>query len=217
MAIEQQTYEINVDENSLILMNEEDIAESLAGPNQLVFPYRNVKKTLFNYLDTLEKSNRFYSIVLYSKDVQLLFEDLKSLLLWVPAAGGVIENHEKKILMIFRKGFWDLPKGKLDSNEKSKSAAVRECMEETGLHNISLHSKLAETWHIYREKSNQRALKRTKWYFMSYADHETPIPQIEENIEIIEWLTFEEAMQKKPIHKNILLVLQKYQEMKGTS
>ena len=42
---------------------------------------------------------------------------------------------------------------------------MRECEEETGLHALVLGDKLAETYHIYREKNNARALKKQMVYF----------------------------------------------------
>jgi hypothetical protein len=38
----------------------------------------------------------------------------------IEAAGGLVKNKENKILMIFRRGKWDLPKGKLDKGEKNR-------------------------------------------------------------------------------------------------
>ena len=32
----------------------------------------------------------------------------------VKAAGGLVMNKEGKLLFIYRKGIWDLPKGKVD-------------------------------------------------------------------------------------------------------
>jgi 8-oxo-dGTP pyrophosphatase MutT (NUDIX family) len=42
------------------------------------------------------------------------------------AAGGLVLNEDKEILMIFRRGFWDLPKGKLDPDETIEHCALRE-------------------------------------------------------------------------------------------
>src|SRR4026209_2051160 len=56
----------------------------------------------------------------------------------VRAAGGFIENENKELLMIFRKGKWDLPKGKLDKGETLEECVVREVKEETGLKTVQL-------------------------------------------------------------------------------
>jgi 8-oxo-dGTP pyrophosphatase MutT (NUDIX family) len=210
----QQTYKINIEGRALILMDEELLAESGPGSNQLALPYRGVKNTLFQYLDTLEKSNRFESILLYSNDVNTLLEDLKSLVMWIPAAGGVIENKDDSILLIFRKGYWDLPKGKLDTQETSKGAALRECEEETGLSNLFLGKKIYESWHLYREKNGQRALKKTKWFAMNYQGNQIPKPQLEEDIIEVAWIHPEQALLKEPMYENIKSVIQSFMRFK---
>ena len=43
----------------------------------------------------------------------------------VKAAGGLVTNKKGQILFIFRKGVWDLPKGKLDSGERLDTTALR--------------------------------------------------------------------------------------------
>ena len=48
------------------------------------------------------------------------------------ASGGVVFNNNK-LLMIYRNGFWDLPKGKMEINESELDCAVREVEEEGGV------------------------------------------------------------------------------------
>ncbi len=43
----------------------------------------------------------------------------------VEAAGGLVLNEKGEVLMIFRRGSWDLPKGKIDPNESVETAAIR--------------------------------------------------------------------------------------------
>src|ERR1035438_8481442 len=59
----------------------------------------------------------------------------------VKAGGGVVENGSKdkmEILMIYRRGKWDLPKGKLDAGEAIEECAIREVKEETGIKTVIL-------------------------------------------------------------------------------
>ena len=51
---------------------------------------------------------------------------------FIQAGGGLVENEKGEILFMFRKGKWDLPKGKLDPGESYESCALREVQEETG-------------------------------------------------------------------------------------
>ena len=67
----------------------------------------------------------------------------------ITAAGGLVLNPNTEILMIFRRGHWDLPKGKLDEGETIVSCAVREVQEETGLSDIHVDQFLLMTKHTY--------------------------------------------------------------------
>jgi 8-oxo-dGTP pyrophosphatase MutT (NUDIX family) len=104
------------------------------------------------------------------------------------AAGGLVTNPEGQILWIFRRGFWDLPKGKLDEGETIQTCAVREVEEETGIKNIRLHELLKFTNHTYFDTHlNQEVVKRTYWFHMSISKEQKGIPQETEDIEKIEW------------------------------
>ena len=108
----------------------------------------------------------------------------------IEAAGGVV-NHQNKILFIFRRDKWDLPKGKIDPGETPEITALREVEEETGLVNLSIKTKLPPTWHIYQSKygktSNQWILKKTYWFEMEHTGSGKIVPQSEEYIELIKW------------------------------
>ena len=104
------------------------------------------------------------------------------------AAGGLVTNPQGQILWIYRRGFWDLPKGKLDEGETIQTCAVREVAEETGIKGIQLHEILKFTNHIYFDKYlNQEVVKRTYWFHMTIPTVQSGVPQITEDIEKIEW------------------------------
>ena len=104
------------------------------------------------------------------------------------AAGGLVTNPQGQILWIFRRGFWDLPKGKLDEGETIQTCAVREVTEETGINNIRLNELLKFTNHTYFDKYlNEEVVKRTYWFHMTIPTEQSGIPQISEDIEKIEW------------------------------
>ena len=112
----------------------------------------------------------------------------------ITAAGGLVQNNEGAFLLIFRRGFWDLPKGKLDAGELIPECAVREVREETGLQTITLESFICMTTHAYFDTWLQKdVLKETHWYAMKASSllPETLIPQTEEDIEKIEWVPVE--------------------------
>jgi len=105
----------------------------------------------------------------------------------VLAAGGLVENEKKEWLLIFRRGKWDLPKGKLDKGEKLEDCAIREVEEETGLKNIKLLSPLILTYHVYYEGS-RFILKESQWFRMKVSGDQSFHPQTEEDITAIKWV-----------------------------
>jgi len=112
----------------------------------------------------------------------------------ITAAGGLVQNSDGAFLLIFRRGFWDLPKGKLDPGELIPECAVREVQEETGLQTISLGEFICMTTHTYIDTWLQKeVVKQTHWYSMKATalDTEKLIPQTEEDIEKIEWVLME--------------------------
>jgi 8-oxo-dGTP pyrophosphatase MutT (NUDIX family) len=120
-----------------------------------------------------------------------LFEEIKKQLRNVTAAGGLVRNDLKQLLMIYRRGRWDLPKGKLETDEPVEDAAIREVIEETGLLNLTITGKARETWHIYKEY-NELILKDTHWYHMQTSDNHEVVPQVEEGIIQVEWVSKKE-------------------------
>ena len=104
----------------------------------------------------------------------------------IPAAGGIILNEKDDILFMFRRGKWDLPKGKLDKGESREHCAVRETEEETGLKNVKIKAPLITTYHTYDE-NGKHILKETYWYLMSASGKQELIPQATEQIEKVEW------------------------------
>jgi 8-oxo-dGTP pyrophosphatase MutT (NUDIX family) len=113
--------------------------------------------------------------------------------LLVKAGGGLVRNGEGKYLFIFRRGIWDLPKGKLDPGETIEQCAVREVGEETGLRSVQLEAPLLVTYHTYDE-NGKHILKESHWFRMKAADLAGLKPQQEEQITELRWVDGE-AMQ----------------------
>lgn len=110
----------------------------------------------------------------------------------IKAGGGLVLNEKNEILLIFRKGKWDLPKGKLDKGELIEACAVREVEEETGLKNVKLITPQQVTYHTYHE-GTRFILKEAYWYTMNVKGNQSLIPQTEEGIEEIRWVTKKEV------------------------
>ena len=108
------------------------------------------------------------------------------------AGGGVVVNEKNQVLFIYRRKKWDLPKGKLDPGEDIKACAIREVMEETGIRNLTIGKLIIVTTHSYEEKGLNMQ-KETHWFEMkaSTIDNSILTPQLEEEIEKIEWVSLE--------------------------
>ncbi len=105
----------------------------------------------------------------------------------VKAAGGLVLNDTGEVLMMLRRGKWDLPKGKLDPGESLETCAVREVQEETGLQDVHIEAPLLITYHTYDE-SGKHILKESHWYLMKAPGQQPLVPQSEEQITTLEWV-----------------------------
>ena len=108
------------------------------------------------------------------------------------AAGGFVQNENGEVLMMYRRGKWDLPKGKQEKNESAADCALRETEEETGLKNIKLTGHLIHTYHTYHEGS-YFILKETSWFRMKVQGSQKLIPQTEEDISKLVWVNQDEV------------------------
>lgn len=127
------------------------------------------------------------------------------------AAGGLVFNEKKQLLMIFRREKWDLPKGKLDKGEKIEDCALREVEEETGLKELVLKKFAGLTYHEYFDKySNQNVIKETHWYEMFAPGDQPLIPQTDEDIQEIEWVDEQHTHEKlNNTYPNIIEIVEK--------
>lgn len=103
------------------------------------------------------------------------------------AAGGLVYNEEGALLMIYRRGYWDLPKGKIEEGEATAAAAMREVEEETGVHSLRIEGHVSDTYHTYFMYENY-VLKKTYWYKMATDFKDTLIAQTEEDISEVRWV-----------------------------
>ncbi len=86
-----------------------------------------------------------------------LLEEMHDIYQPIDAGGGVVVNEHGQILMIYRRGKWDLPKGKRDDGEDIAACALREVSEETGLQKLELAEKIGDTYHIYAQSKKKLA------------------------------------------------------------
>jgi 8-oxo-dGTP pyrophosphatase MutT (NUDIX family) len=152
----------------------------------LFYKYRN-SEDLRDLITLYKQLSKIDSLYIFHTDVEELRNAFRSCFIPINAAGGLIKNTNNEYLLIYRRGKWDLPKGKLDKGESFENAALREVEEECGISGMQIVKPLISTYHTYPYKDGT-ALKRTCWYEMDYEGSETPQPQTEEDIEEIRWV-----------------------------
>ena len=135
-----------------------------------------------------QKLSRIENLYIFHTDIEELREAFRACFIPLEAAGGLVKNKEGKFLLIYRRGKWDLPKGKLDKGESKESAALREVEEECGIQDLRIESPLLSTYHTYTFKKGI-ALKKTSWYEMYYEGNSELIPQKEEDITEVKWVS----------------------------
>ncbi|MDR2890296.1 MAG: NUDIX domain-containing protein, partial [Alistipes sp.] len=134
--------------------------------------------TIERVLKALDDTHR---LTVWSPDAEALFEGFCARFTPVEAAGGVVfcgdgasdgsRTSGERVLMIRRRGFWDLPKGHREEGESLPECAAREVSEESGLAEASLEvgAEIADTLHFYwYERAARWEMKRTTWYAMRY-------------------------------------------------
>jgi 8-oxo-dGTP pyrophosphatase MutT (NUDIX family) len=112
----------------------------------------------------------------------------------IAAAGGCVMRDRfghREILLIHRRGAWDLPKGKVDAGESAAVCAVRDVREEVGIEAVELVRPLGETIHGYPEE-DRFMVKTTYWFEMTTTGQRFH-PQEEEGIDAVEWVPWKEA------------------------
>ncbi|MEJ8801906.1 NUDIX hydrolase [Pontibacter sp. H249] len=162
----------------------------------------------------VKKLKKLKSLTLVADKKKRLIAHLKDQFKIVKAAGGLVIKDDK-ILMMYRLGVWDLPKGKLDKKEKVKAGALREVEEECNIQ-VEVLEKLPKTWHSYAYKG-KKILKKTSWFLMNCTDDSLMKPQAEEFIEEVRWMTPEEVMEVLPnAYTSISFIVRHYLQSQKT-
>lgn len=128
------------------------------------------------------------------------------------AYGGYVSNAKGELLMIRRKGLWDIPKGKPEAGETPEQTALREVEEETAVKPLELKAWHGLTWHIF-ERGGRIFLKKNVWYIMMSSYTGQLQPQLEESITEARWVSREEYPEmRKKIYPSLLRLTDQYWE-----
>jgi ADP-ribose pyrophosphatase YjhB (NUDIX family) len=153
------------------------------------------------------ESAKIHAGVFFHTDVDAVLKAFKKKLVLIKAAGGLVHTAENNVLLIFRHGKWDLPKGKLDENEDLETCAVREIKEETGLTDAKIEQPLCITYHTYHQEG-KHILKESHWYLLKAPKQANLLPQLEEDIDKCEWVAIDKvASYMENTHASIIDVV----------
>ena len=181
-----QKYKVFIGESVILFRNE---AENEAVFNtELTNPKVEDWAEIISDLETSERQ------VLIDGNLSSNWNNFISNYKLIEAAGGLVRNQNGDWLFIYRNGMWDLPKGKLEKGESIEECAVREVAEECGIAEPTIIKPLSTTYHTYTLKG-ERILKPTYWYLMKSADTSELIPQTEEGITEVKWITTKDAIE----------------------
>ena len=144
-------------------------------------------------LEDLKSSREKGQLKLETPTRNYAYSRLASQFKYVQAAGGIVRNAKEELLLIYRNGRWDLPKGHMEAGESATACAVREVAEETGVKGEIVRF-LHNTHHIYNVYGEWE-WKQTYWFEM-YVDEADTAPQHDEGIERVEWVSIKEARER---------------------
>lgn len=184
-------YRLFFERTQLILTDKTEVIDDLTRNNSNNSLYYNPSKLIISQiLNTIDPTEDRAVVLAANK-----LEDLKAAL-WnrfeiVKAGGGLVYNEDGKVLMMFRRGKWDLPKGKLDEGESIEECAVREIEEETGLKELVREKFITTTYHHYSFKGKE-ILKESYWYEVRTNFKGSLVPQLEEDITEVKWVAITE-------------------------
>ena len=214
VLIKKPTAAMNIDDFDLII----DPELSKVPAKKLIDDVlvRNASKEDIDHLLKLMTKKKFKNLDALTftvKNRAEAVEYLKRKFRVIPAAGGVV-GENGRIILIFRRKKWDLPKGKLKKKESKKAGAVREVEEECGI-KVTLRNKICTTWHTYL-LNGKYILKKTHWYHMGCHDDSQMTPQADEEIEDVQWMDFDQTRQALyNSYRTVRHVIKRYYSVKS--
>lgn len=187
-------YKVFINDRSIELT---DKFEDYSSSYDTLFIHFASEQALFESIDLLTASDVVKKLVVYHNELEKLWEIFTNHYKCIVAAGGLVIK-DSKVLMIYKNGFWDLPKGKIDGSESPEEAAKREVSEECGLTSLSVGETLPISYYLFKENDNW-LLKKTHWFTMN-SDTDGPlVGDKNEGITEVKWMdqsSWEEAKNK---------------------
>ncbi len=150
-------------------------------------------KPLLKWVEALESLPQIDSLQLLYYDLDTLKKFFENHFEYIEAAGAIVAiKNQDYFLAIYRRGFWDLPKGKMEKGEDPVECAIREVEEETGVKvSISRAIPLTTTKHLFRQLGKWH-IKKTHWFVFEVDSARPTKPESREGIKEARWLSMAE-------------------------
>lgn len=201
--MQNTTYNIYINDKLLVVA--EAVPEGFTGYQEIEQEKPDLN-LIYAHVAGLPNQHKFLFLC---KNAKITLRKLAKSVKLIEAAGGLVKNERKEYLVIFRNGVWDLPKGKIEEGEKTRKAAVREVEEECGIRVNKAGRKICKTYHVYPQRNQELALKKTHWYRMKTEGQDKLKPQKEEGITKACWFTREKfSILTKNTYPSIVDVLE---------
>lgn len=90
-------------------------------------------------------------------------------------AGGIVFNGDKVLVLKNLKGVWVFPKGHVELGESHEQAALREVLEESGLHAVIKGKGGMSSFHFYSYMDKAVHRKIVYWFEMETTDTQVTV------------------------------------------
>lgn len=171
-----------------------DVGTETVSENEELITEDTSGKSIAALIESIKQNPVYKRVYLLHKNPKLLLKRIKKHFEPIEAAGGVVLNDNDELLMIFRRGKWDLPKGKSEGRESKRKTAIREVKEETGVKKIRVDgpimlyaSRQRCSYHAFVD-NGKHYLKATYWFLMRSKSDAPLEPQVTEDIFQAEWV-----------------------------
>ncbi|MGB0274647.1 MAG: NUDIX hydrolase [Flavobacteriaceae bacterium] len=169
-----------------VFVNKKEIVLAVNAPKKPKVKVLPLQETPLKKIIRILRTTKVETLYLVHHNPKKLLPLFKKKLPVAVAAGGVVQNEEGKVLFIYRKKRWDLPKGKVEKGETLQEGAKREVKEETGVKKIKVGDLVGVTYHIFK-RNNRYQLKESHWFYMTTKYEGELVPQTKEDITKAVW------------------------------
>ena len=169
-----------------VFVNKKEIILTVDAPKESKAKVLPLQSTPLKKIIRILRTTKVETLYLVHHNPNKMLPLFKKKLPVAVASGGVVQNKAGKVLFIYRKKRWDLPKGKVEKGETLEEGGKREVKEETGVKKIKVGELLGITYHVFK-RNNRYQLKESHWFHMTSKYEGVLVPETKEDITKAVW------------------------------